>query len=65
MKKVFKLQCLAMCIIMLFTMSGFTISENEQYQENYTISEAYSYPIVPDTDEWRAFTTHAQMVTAC
>lgn len=64
-KKILKGFCLTMCLLMVVTVNGFASSGHNVNQENYMISEAYTYPIVPDTDEWRAFTTHAQMVKAC
>lgn len=51
--------CFAVCIAFCSAMSFATETED------YTISEAYTYPILPRTEEWNRMSTLDEKIAAC
>lgn len=50
---------LSMCIL-----PAGALSQNEVDAPQYTIHEAYEYPILPGTDEWKSFTSLDEKISA-
>lgn len=51
-------------MIIIAVVIGITTVNSNAVEEEYSIEEKYVFPVVPNTDEWKAFTTLAEKIEA-
>lgn len=62
MKKI-SLKLLVICTVIICLLGAFIFFKNET--EQYSVTEAYIYPILPGSDEWNEFASLEERVAAC
>lgn len=53
------------CVVLISIVSLLLSSACIQQPSGFNPTDAYDYPIKPGTEEWKAFTTHDEMLKAC
>lgn len=56
---------LSLILVMTMIMCIFAFTNNSNAETAKTITEAYKYPVVPETDQWRALDSLNQKIKVC